>query len=178
MSSPAAIYGGMCSGHGVGMCSSHHPGLGGGVLGGCPHAPTAPQIVPKPVAAMNGTTFWPPLVLGPVMAFSNVVINGSIPIRDQDIITPHPTPSVHSTSSVGYKCAFTTTTPAWHCTIGVAAGRETATGHSRKLYATTKSVWINGMRAGKVGDLLGDATPAFPCTSVVAKGSILSLIHI
>ena len=172
MTAGAALYMGTCSGHGVGSGSCHHPGLGGGILGGCPHPSLYPAIVPKPVAAMNATTIWPPIAQlpnGPTV--TNVVINGKIPIVDQDILTPHPTPTQHLTMSVGYKCFTTRNTPAWWCTIGVAAGRETAAGHSRKLLATSKTVFINARRAGRIGDPLGDQTPAFPCTSVVAGGS-------
>ncbi len=168
----AALYMGTCSGHGTGCCSSHHPGLGGGILGGCPHASLAPQIVPKPVQAMNATTLWPPtpqLPNGPYLR--TVIINGIMPIIDQDILIPHPTPSVHSTSSAGYKCFVTRVTPAWHCTVGTAGGREASFGHSRKLLSTTKTVFVNGRRLGRLGDPLGDQSPAFPCTSLVSGSS-------
>ena len=168
----AALYMGTCSGHGTGTGSSHHPGLGGGILGGCPHPALTPMVVPKPVSAMDATTMWPPtsqLPNGPTV--TDVVINGKIPIVDQDILTPHPTPTQHATSSAGYKCFVTRITPACHCTVGVAGGREAAAGHSRKLMATSKTVFINSKRAGRIGDPLGDKSPAFPCNSVVAGGS-------
>ena len=168
----AALYMGTCSGHGVPQCSSHHPGLGGGVLGGCPHPPMTPAVVPKPVQAMNATTSWPPMAQLPAGPYLRTVfINNQLPIIDQDILTPHPTPSKHSTSSVGYKCAHTTATPAFWCTIGIAAGREAPTGHQRKLMATSMTVFINKRRAGRFGDPLGDETPAFPCSSKVAGAS-------
>ena len=56
----AALYMGTDSGHGVGTGSSHHPGLGGGVLPNCPHPSLSPTVVPRPVQAMNATTIWPP----------------------------------------------------------------------------------------------------------------------
>ena len=34
----AALFKGNCSGHGTGSGSSHHPGLGGGILSNCPHS--------------------------------------------------------------------------------------------------------------------------------------------
>ena len=41
-----ALFAGSCTGHGAGTGSSHHPGLGGGVLKGspCPHAPLDPML--------------------------------------------------------------------------------------------------------------------------------------
>ena len=61
--------------------------------------------------------------------------------------------------------------PAHWCTIGTAGGREPAVGHSRKLFATVKTVFINGRRAGTFGDPFGDFSVAFPCTSVVTGSS-------
>lgn len=171
----AALYQGPCSGHGVGSGSSHHPGLGGGVLPNCPHPSLSPTIKPKSVALMNATTIWPPLdqkPATPLGALRTVVINGILPIVDQDILTPHPTPTQHSTTSVGKECFTTLNTPAWWCTIGATAGREAPTGHPRKLFATCKSVFINGRRAGRFGDPLGDLSTAFPCHSVVTGASI------
>ena len=168
----AALYMGTCSGHGVGSGSSHHPGLGGGMLSPCPHPSMSPMVVPKTVAQMTPTTVWPPMAQAPQAGgVTNVIINGKVPILDQDIPTPHPTPTQHTTSSVGFKCAFTTATPAYWCTIGVAAGREAPTGHSRKCFATTKNVFINKRRVGRFSDPLGDTTPAFPCLSTVAGAS-------
>ena len=45
---------------------------------------------------------------------------------------------------------------------------DTVPGHARKLLATSKTVWINGRRAGRFGDPFGDNTVAFPCNSRVA----------
>ena len=63
-------------------------------------------------------------------------------------------------------------TPAWWCTIGVAAGRELPIGHARKCVATTTSVFIQKKRIGRFADPLGDGTPAFPCLSLIAGSSI------
>ena len=168
----AALYMGVCSGHGVGCGSSHHPGLGGGTLSPCPHPSLTPAVVPKPVQAMNATTMWPPHAQSPAGPYlRTVIINGKMPICDQDLLIPHPTPTQHSTTSVGYKCFCTVSTPAWHCTIGTAGGREAAVGHSRKLMATTATVFVQKLRLGRMADPLGDQTVAFPCTSLVATAS-------
>ena len=174
----AGIYKGPCSGHGTGSGSTHHPGLGGSTLPGCIMPPMDMKIVPKSVGLMNATTLWPPLLQAPATplgALRNVFINGVIPIVDQDILTPHPTPSVHIVTYTGVPNGCppgTVTNPAHWCTIGAAAGREPALGHSRKCFATQKSVFINGRRASVFGDPLGDFSPAFPCTSVVTGASI------
>ena len=171
----AAIYKGPCSGHGTGMGSTHHPGEGGGTLKRCPHITLDPQIKAVPVVKMNITTCWPAipqLPATPLGAARNVFINGIIPIVDQDLLTPHPTPTQHVTTSVGKECLTTLNTPAYWCTQGVVAGREAPTGHARKCFATNKSVFINGKRAGRFGDPLGDSSVAFPCTSTITGASI------
>ena len=174
----AGIYQGPCSGHGTGSGSTHHAGLGGGVLPGCTMPPLDPKIVPKTVTLMNATTLWPPLMQSPstpLGALRNVFINGIIPIVDQDILTPHPTPTTHQVCYTGIPKGCPpgcVTNPAHWCTIGAVAGREAPTGHPRKHFATQKTVFINGRRASVFGDPLGDFTPAFPCTSVVTGASI------
>lgn len=176
--SGAALYAGTCTGHGTGTGSSHHPGLGGGVLPGppCP-LPSGydPRVVPQTVLAMNATTLWPPtpqLPLTPLGALRNVVINGILPIVDLDLLTPHPTPTIHTVTVVmpipnSPPCTDTKPVGAYWCTLGPVAGREAPTGHPRKALATSKSVWINGRRAARFGDPLGDGTPAFPCNSFI-----------
>lgn len=62
----------------------------------------------------------------------------------------------------------TTSSGAWWCTVGITAGREAAVGHQRQLFATSKTVWINGRRAGRFGDPFGNNTVQFPCNSRVA----------
>lgn len=174
----AGIYLGPCSGHGVGSGSTHHPGLGGSVLPGCMMPPLDPKIVPKTVMLMNATTLWPPLLQAPATplgAARNVYINKIIPIIDQDILTPHPTPTTHQACYTGIPKGCPpgcVTNPAFWCTIGVAAGREPPVGHARKHMATQKTVFINMRRASVFGDPLGDFTPAFPCCSVVTGASV------
>ena len=148
---PAALYLGACSGHGVSVGATHHPGLGGGLLPDCPHSPLTPTIQPRPLPLMNATVLWPPTPQLPLVAVpSNVVINGNMPILDGDQLIPHPTPTTLTTISylpTTPPCFNVQQTPAWWCTIGDAAGRELPTGHRRQLIATTKSVFINGRRA-------------------------------
>ena len=109
----AALYMGSDSGHGVGVGASHHPGLGGGVLPNCPHPSLSPTVVPRSVNSMDATTIWPPhpqLPAGPYLR--TVIINGQLPIIDQDILTPHPTPTQHTT-----RCAYGTSKPSPLCPV-------------------------------------------------------------
>jgi hypothetical protein len=173
----AALYMGTCSGHTAGASgSTHHPGLGGPILPGCTMPPLDPKIVPMPVQAMNATTLWPPTPQTSLLDLTRTVrINLLGPILDQDLLIPHPTPTVHQVMYTGIPKGCppgSVTNPAHWCTIGMAGGREPVVGHPRKLYATCVSVFINGRRAGRFGDPFGDQTPAFPCTSVVTGASI------
>ena len=176
MSFAAALFQGVCSGHGTGSGSTHHPGLGGPIFVCVPPKLPDEQVVPKSVGLMNATTIWPAkaqLPLTPIVR--NVVINGIIPIVDQDILTPHPTPTMHQVMYTGEPKGCPPATiahNAWHCTIGTNAGREPLIGHSRKCFATCKTVFINGKRAGRFGDPLGDFGVAFPCTSTITGSSI------
>ena len=170
----AAIYMGTCSGHGTGTGASHHPGLGGGTLPNCPHPSLSPTIKPSPLPATNAVAIWPPLAqtpLTPLTAIRNVFINKKYPIINEDLLTTHPTPTQFTTTSVGYKCLTTLNTPAWWCTQGTTGGREAPVGHARKLFATSKTVFINGRNAGRFGDPYGNGTTAFPCLSVVTGAS-------
>jgi len=168
----AALFMGTDSGHGKGNGCSFQPGHGGGMVPGCPHSPLDPRISMVPVIVNEAVAMWPPMAqlpLGVAKALAaRVVINGMIPMVDQDILTPHPTPTMFTTSSVGYQCFVTLSTPAWWCTQGVVGGREGPQGHGRKVMATTATVFIGKVRAGRFLDPLGDGTPAFPCLSLVS----------
>ena len=109
----AAIYQGPCSGHGVGAGASHHPGLGGGLLPNCPHPSLSPTIKPVAMPAVNAVAIWPPLMQAPFSPLTGFVffINKHHPIIDQDLLTTHPTPTQFTTSSIGYKCFTTLSTP-------------------------------------------------------------------
>ena len=169
------LYMGTCSGHGTGTGASHHPGLGGGTLPNCPHPSLSPTVVASPLPATNAVAIWPPTAQLPQgvanAKVARVFVNKLVPICDQDILTPHPTPTQFTTTSVGYKCLTTRNTPAWWCTQGIAGGREAKTGHQRKALATSKTVFIGGKRAVRFGDPLGDGTTAFPCLSTVTGSS-------
>lgn len=173
----AALYMGSCSGHMAGAGGSWHPGPGGGPITPC-SAGNVPNIVPKPMAEHLVMGSWLPtplLPLTPLGAARNVFINGIIPIVDQDLITPHPTLSVYQVTRTVAKCTIVAPANAWWCHtytgIGTVAGREPPVGHVRKAIATTLTVWINGRRACRVGDPLGDGTPVFPCLSLIGGGS-------
>ena len=160
----AALYMGSCSGHMAGAGGSWHPGPGGGPITPC-SAGNVPNIVHKPMAEHLIYGSWLPtplLPLTPLGAARNVFINGIIPIVDQDLLTPHPTLSVYAVTRTVAKCTIVAPANAWWCHtytgIGSVAGREPPVGHVRKAFATSLTVWINGRRACRVGDPLGDGT--------------------
>jgi len=167
----AALFMGSCSGHGTGSGSTHHAGLGGGILPGCVKPPKDPKVVPKSVKLMDAVTMWPPCPQTSLESLTrNVRINKIAPIIDQDLLITHPTPTVHSVCYTGIPKGCSpgcTGNPAYWCTIGTRGGREAAEGHARKLFATVKTVFINSKRAGVFGDPFGDGSVAFPCNSVV-----------
>ena len=171
----AALFMGTCSGHGYGNGAKFMPGHGGGMVPGCPHFTLDPRINKVPLPQNEPTASWPAIAqlpLGVAKAVAaRVTINGKVPIVDQDILTPHPTPTQYITESVGDKCKTILNTPAYWCTIGTAAGREAPTGHARKLFATSKTVFIGGVPAGRFGDPFGDGSTAFPCLSQVSGSS-------
>jgi hypothetical protein len=176
MASGIGLFMGKCSGHGLGAGASHHPGLGGPILPKCVQPQYDPNIVPMSVTQMDAVTMWPAspqLPLGVAKAAAaRVVVNGKIPMVDQDILTPHKTTTIHQVSYTGIPQGCpggTTANPAHWCTIGTvgAPPRDPALGHARKVLATAKTVFIGKVRVSKFGDRLGDGTPAFPCNSVV-----------
>jgi len=176
MTAAAALFMGTCSGHVSGASgSTHHPGLGGPILPDCIKPPMDTKIIPKSVEEMNATTLWPPTPQTSLTELARTVrINSLGPILDQDLLIPHPTTTVHQVQYTGIPDGCppgSVTNPAHWCTIGTAGGREPVVGHARKLFATCKTVRINGRRAGRFADPYGDGTPAFPCTSVVSGAS-------
>ena len=169
----AALYMGTCSGHGKGSGSTAHPGHVGGMLSPCPHTPMRPDMGQVPIAAQEPVTLWPPVAQLPAgPAVTNVLINKKVPIVDQDELTPHPTPTLHVTTSTGYKCLTTLSTPAWWLT-DLGGARETAAGHPRKLVATTATVFVNKKRLGRFNDPFGvtPGTGPYGCLSKVAGSS-------
>ena len=175
---------GNCSGHGQGPAAgvgcTFQPGHGGGMANPCEtHAPMIrPNIGHVPVISNELVAKWirtPQLPKGATV--TNVVINGKIPIINGDELTPHPTETMFITQSVGDKCFKTLSTPAWYCTTGgasaMADGCEGKLGHDRKLFATTKTVFVNGQPLGRFGDPFGTMTGSgpYPCLSTVAGSS-------
>ena len=172
----AALFMGTCSGHGKANGVNWHAGPGGGILSPCPHPSLASYITPKGMAIADNFATWLPTAQRPLVeaavAKRNVIINKKIPIIDQDDLIPHPTKTKHINMSKGYKCFTVRSTPAWHCTIGTGGGgREPAIGHNRRLFATTKTVFINNKRAGRMADPFGNKSVTYPCLSVVAGAS-------
>ena len=174
----AALFQGNCTGHGAGKGGQWIPGPGQpSPLGNCPHSPKDNAIPALPYAPHFAMAKWLPTPQRPLKKaiVTNVFINGILPIVDQDLLIPQKTSVIYKTDSVGDKCYTTQSTPAWwahqYTGIGNSGGRETAAGHVRKCIATSKSVFINGVRAGRFGDALGDQTTQFPSRATIAGAS-------
>ena len=175
----AALFQGKCSGHGAGAGGKWQPGPGGG-----PVAPCAPgnldTITHLPMTSGHSVmAHWkgaPQLPFDKPLV-TNIVINGKIPIVNTDLLALHPTESVYIVARTAGKCYQESPANAWHCHTYTGVGNnptrgcETAAGHIRKCFATTKSVFIGGQLAGRMGDPLGDGTTAFPCESVIVGAS-------
>ena len=171
----AALYMGTCSGHGKGAGGTFQPGHGGGMVPGCPHSVMDERISKVTVLLNEPMCTWAPTPQTPLTGgVTNVIINKLVPIVDKDALIPHPTVVIFSTMSVGYKCAVTMPTPAYHCTIGANAPRELKVGHPRVLHATSKTVFVNKKPLGRFKDPFGTLTGAgpFPCLSLVGGCSV------
>ncbi len=157
MGLPAAIYRGNDSGHGVAINGHIHMTQ--------PCGTTCATTATKPVAAKDVECFWPPTLLAPAGPYlRTVIINGIMPILDQDVLTPHRAGS-SGIVMVG-PCGQTPPRPmTCHCSMLTTEDAK-GTGHPRKLTALTKTVYANKLAMGKVGDPLGP-----PCLSVISQGS-------
>jgi len=161
---PAAIYMGVDSGHGKCVAANVHAYVG--CEGTCETAPK------KAIAAMDPFNMWPPFAQSPLsimQAIVNVVINGNIPIVDQDLLTNHPPTCTNLIVRGGCKdppaplpCPTQTL-----CTEDIAGGGA----HIRKAIATTATVFVNGRRLCRVKDPLGP-----PCLSLISTGATNVLV--
>lgn len=173
----AALFMGKCSGHGSGGGGSWHPGPGGGTISPC-SCGNLSSVKQKDYATGHDTMgqwrahpqrpYDEPIV-------DNVIINGKIPIVDTDLLTLHPTQSKYMATRKAGKCVVVCPTDAWWCHKYTgkdnSGGRESAAGHIRKCFASTKTVYIGGKLAGRMGDKLGDQSTTFPCRSVICGSS-------
>ena len=154
---PAAIYRGTCSGHGKAKPDHKH------IYQSC--GTTCVTAATFPVAVKDGTCLWPPTTLAPAGPYiRTVIVNGIYPILDQDILTPHQSPTTNIVM-VG-PCGQTPPVP-MPCICSMLTTEDAkGVGHPRKLTALTKTVYAMGLAMGKVADPLGP-----PCLSVIAQGS-------
>ncbi len=155
-----AVFAGSCSGHGRCIPANVHAYVG--CEGTCQTAPK------KSIAAMDATNIWPPFAQQPFAGkplVSNVIINTSLfPIVNQEFLTNHPPTCTNLVVRGGCKdppsplpCPTQEL-----CVEDIAGGGA----HVRRATATSKTVFINGMLACRVGDPLGP-----PCLSLIATGS-------
>lgn len=169
----AALFQGVCSGHGKGspmspIWATISPCAGGNIE----PIPARPYDSGHDLAGE-----WMPKEQLPRVAglATSVVINGITPIVDGDELTLHPTNSAYMVIRTEGKCTIRQEANAWWCHtysgFGSSSGREPSEGHARKCFATCRSVLINGKFAGRIGDPLGDKSNMYPCRSVIAGGS-------
>lgn len=154
---PAAIYRGTCTGHGKAKPDHIH------IYQSC--GTTCADAAVLPLVTKDGTCLWPPTTLAPAGPYlRTVIVNGIFPILDQDILTPHQSPTTNIVM-VG-PCGQTPPVP-MPCVCSMLTAEDAkGVGHPRKLTALTKTVYAMGLAMGKVGDPLGP-----PCISTVAQGS-------
>ena len=163
---PCGLYMGKDSGHGICIPLAIHATV--------PCGTPCPAVPKKPLAAMNATAMWLPfaqLPLNIMQAVVNVVVNGQIPITDQDLLVNHPSPKC--TQLVVYTC--NSPPKPKPCPVATLCAEDAAGGgaHIRKATATTKSVFINGRRVCRTADPLGP-----PCLSLIATGAVNVLIGV
>lgn len=157
---PAAIYIGVDSGHGICIPANVHSPVP--CSGSCITAPK------KSLLVMSPFNIWPPfaqLPLNIMQAIVNVVINGNIPITDQDFLVNHPATCTNLIVPGGCKSppAPIPCPTATLCIEDIAG----AGAHIRRATATTLTVFINGRRLCRVADPLGP-----PCLSLIATGAL------
>ena len=105
----------------------------------------------------------PPTTLAPAGPYiRTVIVNGIYPILDQDVLTPHQSPTTNIVM-VG-PCGQTPPVP-MPCICSMLTTEDAkGVGHPRKLTALTKTVYAMGLAMGKVADPLGP-----PCLSVISQ---------
>lgn len=157
---PAGIYRGNCSGHG--KCNPGVVHASVPCFGGCAASPK------KPVAAMDAYSQWAPLTLAPKTATEpNVLINGIAPIKDEDILTEHPSQCAVKVIDLACpKAKESPTTLQCNTTEFCCSDDVPGIGHQRVAKATSKTVKINGKFACRVGDQFKT-----PCLSKIPAGS-------
>lgn len=163
---PAAVFVGVCSGHGKCVPAVVHASVP--CFGGCPASPK------KPVAAMDAYSFWPPAPLVPKAAplCATVKVNKNVPIVNGDILQEHKSPC--SVTVIDLACPKAKNAPTKvSCNTSVFCCSDDAggIGHQRVAVATSKTVFFEKKNACRVGD-----TFAIPCLSKITTGSANVLI--
>jgi len=164
---PCAVFIGKCSGHGICVPLNVHSVEPCGTECGL-------VKTKKSVAVMNATNMWaswPQTPLAVMTTVFNVVVNGNIPIVDQDALINHPSKCTQLIKFQGcdpIPAAIVCPTGSL-CIEDVAGGG----GHVRVAKATCATVFMNGRRACRVADPLGP-----PCLSLIATGAVNVLIGV
>lgn len=160
----AAIFKGVCSGHGKCL-----PGVVHATIQCIPKGGTCEIAPKKSVQTMDGYTNWPPapLVAKATPIAVTVKINKIAPIVDGDVLQEHKTPCMNTVNTSPCPKEQPAIVPIT-CNASVYTCAEDAggIGHQRAPKATSKTVFIEKKAACRVGD------PMYPpCLSKITTGS-------
>jgi hypothetical protein len=157
---------GTCSGHGTCIAAHIHQSLPP-----CELPFTSPSpVIPQPLATKDATCLWPPyntMLLVPIPR--NVLVNGQFPLLDGDILTLHPASCTNLVTRLcvsGNSCARLDIGTMPCAELTVEDKKNGGAGHDRRVFASAKTVLVNGRPLAVVGDPLGP-----PCLSLISTGS-------
>lgn len=161
----AAVFKGVCSGHG--KCT---PGVIHATIQCIPNGGTCAVAPKKTVAAMDAYTQWPPQALVPKVkgiCDGIVIVEKLTPIVDGDILTEHKTPCMNTVNTSPCPKAQDSVVPIQcNATTFTCADDAGGIGHQRVAKATSTSVFFCKKNAVRVGDYF-----ATPCLSKVPTGA-------
>lgn len=162
---PAAIFKGVCSGHGKCIPAVIHASVP--CFSACPGVAATGQL--KPVVVMNAYSYWPPAPLVPLATptCATIKINKIIPIVAGDALQLHKSPcSVTVIDMACPKAKMAPTKVSCNTSVFCCSDDAAGLGHPRVAVATSKNVFFEKRLACRVGDPF-----ALPCLSKVATGA-------
>ena len=161
----AAVFKGVCSGHGKCVPGVIHATIqcipSGGI---CAVAPK------KTVMAMNAYTMWPPAPLLPLAVglCLTVKVEKLIPIVMGDQLQLHKTPCMNTVNTSPCPKAQKSIVPiSCNASVFTCADDAGGVGHVRVAVATSKTVFFEKKNACRIGDGF-----ALPCLSKIPTGAI------
>lgn len=160
----AAVFKGVCSGHG--KCT---PGVIHATIQCIPSGGTCAVAPKKTVAAMDAYTQWPPAPLTPKTTglCTTVKVEKLTPIVDGDILIEHKSPCMNTVNTSPCPKAQESVVPIQcNATTFTCADDAGGIGHQRVAKATSKTVFFDKKAACRIGDKF-----ATPCKSNIPTGA-------